>query len=34
MKELEVILDKNGLIVAFLLVGILTWATDVFSKRP
>jgi malonate transporter MadM subunit len=33
MKELEVILDKNGLIVAFLFVGLLTWATDVFSKR-
>ena len=33
MKELEVILDKNGLIVAFLFVGILTWATDVFSKK-
>jgi malonate transporter MadM subunit len=33
MKELEVILDKNGLIVAFLLLGILTWSTDVFSKK-
>ena len=33
MKELEVILDKNGLIVAFLFVGLLTWATDVFSKK-
>lgn len=33
MKEFEVILDKNGLIVAFLFVGLLTWASDVFSKR-
>lgn len=33
MKELEVILDKNGLLVAFLFVGILTWATDWFSKK-
>ncbi len=33
MKELEVILDKNGLIVAFIFVGLLTWATDIFSKK-
>ncbi|MDP4657339.1 MAG: malonate transporter subunit MadM [Algoriphagus sp.] len=33
MKELEVILDKNGLIVAFLFVGLLTWATDLISKK-
>ena len=33
MKELEVILDKNWLIVAFLFVGLLTWATDLISKK-
>jgi malonate transporter MadM subunit len=33
MKELEIILDKNGLIVAFLFVGLLTWATDLISKK-
>lgn len=33
MNELTQVLDKNGLIVAFLLVGLLTWLTDIFSKR-
>ncbi|MFL0684173.1 MAG: malonate transporter subunit MadM [Algoriphagus aquaeductus] len=33
MEALLKLIDKNGLIVAFLLVGLLTWATDVFSKR-
>lgn len=33
MEELLSIIDKNGLIVAFLLVGLLTWGTDLFSKR-
>ena len=27
------IIDKNGLIVAFVLVGTLTWLTDLFSKK-
>ncbi|GMQ27391.1 malonate transporter subunit MadM [Algoriphagus confluentis] len=33
MNELTQVLDKNGLIVAFLLVGLLTWITDIFSKK-
>lgn len=33
MKEFEIILDKNGLIVAFLFVGILTWVADLCSKK-
>lgn len=33
MSELTQVIDKNGLIVAFLLVGILTWLTDLFSKK-
>lgn len=33
MEELLSVIDKNGLIVAFLLVGLLTWLTDVFSKK-
>lgn len=33
MEELIKIIDKNGLIVAFLLVGLLTWLTDIFSKK-
>jgi malonate transporter MadM subunit len=33
MYELTQTLDKNGLIVAFLMVGILTWLTDLFSKN-
>ncbi len=33
MEELIKIIDKNGLIVAFILVGLLTWLTDIFSKK-
>lgn len=33
MDELIKVIDKNGLIVAFILVGLLTWLTDVFSKK-
>ncbi|HSF52645.1 MAG TPA: malonate transporter subunit MadM [Algoriphagus sp.] len=33
MEELIKIIDKNGLIVAFILVGLLTWLTDLFSKK-
>ena len=33
MEELIKIIDKNGLIVAFILVGMLTWITDLFSKK-
>jgi malonate transporter MadM subunit len=33
MQELIKVIDKNGLIVAFLLVGLLTWLTDLFSKK-
>ena len=33
MEELIKLIDKNGLIVAFLLVVLLTWVTDVFSKK-
>ena len=33
MEELLKLIDKNGLIVAFLLIGLLTWITDVFSKK-
>ncbi|OOG72178.1 malonate transporter subunit MadM [Algoriphagus sp. A40] len=33
MEELHKIIDKNGLIVAFILVGLLTWLTDLFSKK-
>lgn len=33
MEELIKIIDKNGLIVAFILVGLLTWLTDWFSKK-
>jgi malonate transporter MadM subunit len=33
MEELLKVIDKNGLIVAFALVGLLTWLTDVFSKK-
>ncbi|GAB3221072.1 malonate transporter subunit MadM [Algoriphagus aestuariicola] len=33
MNDLMQVLDKNGLIVAFLLVGTLTWITDWFSKK-
>lgn len=33
MEELIKIIDKNGLIVAFALVGLLTWLTDIFSKN-
>lgn len=33
MNDLLQVLDKNGLIVAFLLVGTLTWLTDWFSKK-
>jgi len=33
MSELTQVIDKNGLIVALLLVGLLTWLTDLFSKK-
>lgn len=33
MEEMIKIIDKNGLIVAFVLVGTLTWLTDLFSKK-
>lgn len=33
MEELLKIIDKNSLIVAFILVGLLTWLTDLFSKK-
>lgn len=33
MDELLKIIDKNGLIVAFIFVGLLTWLTDLFSKK-
>ncbi|MBN7810748.1 malonate transporter subunit MadM [Algoriphagus sp. H41] len=33
MTELMTVLDKNGLVVAFLIVGALTWLTDLFSKK-
>jgi len=33
MEELLKIIDKNGLIIAFILVGLLTWLTDLFSKK-
>ncbi len=33
MENVFTLVDKNGLIVAFLLVGLLTWLTDVFSKK-
>lgn len=33
MEELIKIIDRNGLIVAFILVGVLTWLTDLFSKK-
>lgn len=33
MEELIKIIDKNGLIVAFILVGLLTWLTDSCSKK-
>lgn len=33
MEELIRVIDKNGLIVAFILVGLLTWLTDLFSKK-
>lgn len=33
MEELHALIDKNGFIVAFLLVGLLTWVTDLFSKK-
>lgn len=33
MNDLIQVLDKNGLIVAFLAVGALTWLTDLFSKK-
>jgi malonate transporter MadM subunit len=33
MEELIKIIDKNGLIIAFFLVGLLTWLTDLFSKK-
>jgi malonate transporter MadM subunit len=33
MEELIKIIDKNGLIVAFFFVGLLTWLTDLFSKK-
>lgn len=33
MEELIKIIDRNGLIVAFVLVGLLTWLTDLFSKK-
>ncbi len=33
MNDLTQVLDKNGLIVAFLVVGALTWLTDWFSRK-
>lgn len=33
MEELIKVVDKNGLIIAFILVGLLTWLTDLFSKK-
>ena len=33
MNELNLVLDKNGLVVAFLIVGVLTYLTDLFSKK-
>lgn len=33
MEQLLKVIDQNGLIVAFLLVGLLTFLTDVFSKK-
>lgn len=33
MEEFVRVIDKNGLIVAFILVGLLTWLTDLFSKK-
>lgn len=33
MEKLLTLVDKNGLIVAFLLVGLLTWGTDLVSKK-
>ena len=33
MENLVTLFDKNGLIVAFLLVGLLTWITDLLSKK-
>ncbi|GAA0880362.1 malonate transporter subunit MadM [Algoriphagus jejuensis] len=33
MNELAQVIGKNGLIVAFLVVGILTWLCDLFSKK-
>lgn len=33
MEQLLKVIDQNGLIVAFLLVGLLTFVTDVFSKK-
>ena len=33
MNELIKIIDKNSLIIAFICVGLLTWLTDIFSKK-
>lgn len=33
MDQLLKVIDQNGLIVAFLLVGLLTFLTDIFSKK-
>ncbi len=33
MEQLLKVIDQNGLIVAFLFVGLLTFLTDIFSKK-
>jgi hypothetical protein len=33
MEELQQVLEKNGLVFAFLVVGLLTWGADVLSKK-
>ena len=33
MEELQQVLEKNGLVFAFLEVGLLTWGADVLSKK-
>jgi malonate transporter MadM subunit len=33
MEQLLKVIDQNGLIVAFLLVGLLTFFSDIFSKK-
>jgi malonate transporter MadM subunit len=33
MEELQQVLEKNGLVFAFLAVGLLTWGADALSKK-